>query len=157
MEPKIGLNAKARKAVVAELSALLANEAALAAATRGAHWNVVGVHFGPLHALFGQQYEALNDTIDEIAERIRTLGGAPESRLADFAKRATIDDRAGDAKTATAMLASLLAAHEAVIAQLRSKTIEAADEADDDATEDFLIGLLASHEKAAWFLRAHLS
>jgi starvation-inducible DNA-binding protein len=156
MKFNIGLSDSNRKAVVRALSELLANEIALTQATRGAHWNVVGQNFGPLHSLFGDQYDALNDQVDEIAERIRTLGSMPVTRIADFAKAVTIDDAAGEAKSATKMLESLLAAHEAIIVQLRKETITTAATADDAATEDFLVGLLESHEKTAWMLRAHL-
>ncbi len=156
MKPNIGISDANRKTVIGALSALLANEIGLTQATRGAHWNVVGVHFGPLHALFGSQYDALNDQVDEIAERIRTLGGLPDTRIADFAKGITIDDGAGDAKSAAKMIESFLTAHEAVIVQLRKETITTAATADDAATEDFLIGLLETHEKTAWMLRAHL-
>jgi starvation-inducible DNA-binding protein len=156
MKPNIGISDRNRKSVIDALAGLLANEIALTQATRGAHWNVVGPLFGPLHALFGAQYDALNEQVDEIAERIRTLGGTPATRLADFAKAATIDDRAGTAISSSKMIESLLRAHEEVILQLRSSTIESASKADDAATEDFLVGLLEAHEKTAWMLRSHL-
>jgi starvation-inducible DNA-binding protein len=156
MKPNIGISDSNRKAVTGALAALLANEIALTQATRGAHWNVIGVNFGPLHSLFGGQYDALNDQVDEIAERIRTLGGLPATRIAEFAKAMTIDDGAGEAKSAAKMIESLLAAHEAIIVQLRKEIITTAATADDAATEDFLIGILEAHEKTAWMLRAHL-
>ena len=156
MKPYIGISEVNRKKVIAALGELLANEIALTQATRGAHWNVVGPNFGPLHALFGEQYDALNDQVDEIAERIRTLGGTPATRLAAFAKAATIDDSAGDEATAQKMLASLLKGHEAIVVGLRSGAIEVAGKADDKGTEDFLVGMMEAHEKTAWVLRAHL-
>ncbi|NJR41904.1 MAG: DNA starvation/stationary phase protection protein, partial [Akkermansiaceae bacterium] len=60
MKLNIGLSEKNRKAVGAVLAQLLADEVALYIATRGAHWNVVGANFGPLHSFFQDQYEALD-------------------------------------------------------------------------------------------------
>jgi starvation-inducible DNA-binding protein len=155
MKLNIGIKDAARKKVVTVLQALLANEVALTQATRGAHWNVVGPNFGPLHTLFGDQYDALNDQVDEIAERIRALGEFPAASIGAFAKDATIDDSAGLQKKADKTIASLLAAHEVVITQL-GRAIVVADEHEDTATEDFLVALLAGHQKTAWMLRAHL-
>jgi starvation-inducible DNA-binding protein len=155
MKPNIGLKEAARRKVATALQAVLANEIALTQATRGAHWNVVGPQFGPLHGLFGDQYDALNDQVDEIAERIRALGEFPATTVGAFAKTKTIDDSAGEPKPAAKMLASLLAAHEAVMAQL-GKAIEVADDVGDSATEDFLVAVLTDHQKTAWMLRSHL-
>lgn len=155
MKLNIGLKDSERKKVVSALNGVLANEIALTQATRGAHWNVVGPSFGQLHALFGEQYDALNATVDEIAERIRTLGAFPETTLAAFAKAVTIDDSAGNTRPAAKMIGTLLAAHESLIGQL-GKAIEVADAVGDSATEDFLVAVMAAHQKTAWILRAHL-
>lgn len=64
VKPNIGLNATARKKVTAALQTVLANEVALAQATRAAHWNVVGPNFAALHAMFGSQYASMNETVD---------------------------------------------------------------------------------------------
>lgn len=60
--------------MVALLSRLLADEHVLYMRLRNYHWNVVGMAFGPLHELFKEQYEEIADDIDDIAERIRSLG-----------------------------------------------------------------------------------
>jgi starvation-inducible DNA-binding protein len=155
MKLNIGLKDPARRKVAATLQTLLANEVALTQATRGAHWNVVGPNFGPLHTLFGAQYDALNLQVDEIAERIRALGEFPAGSLAAFDKAKTIDDGAGAPQSAAKMLESLTRGHEAVIAQL-AKAIEVADDVGDSATEDFLVALSTEHQKTAWMLRSHL-
>src|SRR5690606_30173843 len=71
--PDIGLSAANTQGVTAILSRLLADEHVLYLRLRNYHWNLVGMAFGPLHALFQQQYEALAGEIDDIAERIRML------------------------------------------------------------------------------------
>jgi starvation-inducible DNA-binding protein len=155
MKPNIGLPDKARNTVIKVLQPLLADEVALYIATRGAHWNVTGPNFHAMHKFFEDQYEALDDILDDVAERIRSLGGAPEATVGTYAKGKRIDDGAGSAKSAKAMIESLLEAHEAIIRQLR-KDEEITDEVGDEGTTDFLTGLMEEHEKMAWMLRAHL-
>ena len=155
MKPNIGITDKNRKAVSAILSDLLADEVALYVATRGAHWNVVGPNFGALHSFFESQYEALDDILDDVAERIRALGFTAPASVAAYAKAKSIDDSAGDAGSASAMIEKLLAAHEVIVRELRSDA-EKAGECGDEGTADFLVGLMESHEKMAWMLRSHL-
>jgi starvation-inducible DNA-binding protein len=155
MKPNIGLPDKARNTVIKVLQPLLADEVALYIATRGAHWNVTGPNFHAMHKFFEAQYEALDETLDDVAERIRSLGGEPDSNVAAYAKAKRIKDNAGDAKSAKAMIESLLEAHEAIIQQLR-KDEEITDDVGDEGTTDFLTGLMEEHEKMAWMLRAHL-
>ncbi|TAG46732.1 MAG: DNA starvation/stationary phase protection protein [Betaproteobacteria bacterium] len=155
MKPNIGISDKNRKVVTDLLADLLANEVALYVATRGAHWNVVGPNFGALHKFFEDQYEALDDILDDVAERMRALGATAPATVSAYARAKSIDDGAGSAKGANAMVASLLQAHETIIKQLR-KAEDVADEAGDSGTEDFLTGLMEQHEKMAWMLRAHL-
>lgn len=155
MKPNIGMSEKTRNAVVKILQPLLADEVSLYVATRGAHWNVVGPNFHALHKFFEEQYEALDDILDEVAERIRSLGGAPESTVGTYAKAKRIDDGAGSANSAKVMIESLLAAHETVIQQLR-KDVAIVGDLNDEGTTDFLTGLMEEHEKMAWMLRAHL-
>ena len=155
MKPNIGLTDKNRKIVSDALADLLANEVSLYIATRGAHWNVVGPNFGALHKFFEAQYEALDDILDDVAERMRALGAVAPASVGAYAKAKSIDDGAGGAKNASAMIESLLKAHETIIKQLR-EIEEISDDADDSGTEDFATGLKEEHEKMAWMLRAHL-
>ncbi|MFT3801205.1 MAG: DNA starvation/stationary phase protection protein [Burkholderiaceae bacterium] len=151
----IGLTVKQRETVINLLQTLLADEVALYFAARGAHWNVVGVHFGPLHAFFQEQYEAVDEIMDEVAERIRMLGGKSSSTLDAYVKAKRVDDKAGQTKSAEEMLKSLLGVHEHVIRELR-KDVDAASDNKDEGTADFLTGLMEQHEKMAWMVRAHL-
>ncbi|MFT4101955.1 MAG: DNA starvation/stationary phase protection protein [Burkholderiaceae bacterium] len=151
----IGLTVKQRETVINLLQTLLADEVALYFAARGAHWNVVGVHFGPLHAFFQEQYEAVDEIMDEVAERIRMLGGKSTSTLDAYVKAKRVDDKAGQTKSAEEMLKSLLGVHEHLIRELR-KDVDTASDNKDEGTADFLTGLMEQHEKMAWMVRAHL-
>lgn len=155
MKPNLGLSAKSRETVLSLLGRLLADEHVLYVKTRNFHWNVTGPHFGPLHALFEGQYNALAETIDEIAERIRSLGGVAPGSMKEFLKLSRIDEQPGGKLEAEKMIAALLSDYEAVIRALRAD-IEKADAAGDAGTNDFLVGILEGHEKTAWMLRAHL-
>jgi starvation-inducible DNA-binding protein len=154
--PDLGLSAANTQGVAAILSRLLANEQVLYARLHNYHWNLVGMAFGPLHALFQQQYEALAIVIDDVAERVRMLGPNVPGTLTEFLQLATLVERPGDLPDAPGMVAQLVADHEAIIRHLR-RDLRACDEQYDDmGTSDYLTGLMEQHEKDAWLLRAHI-
>ena len=95
MAVNIGLNQKQRQGVVEILSSLLADEYLLYTKTRNYHWNVVGPQFNDLHKFFEAQYEALDDIIDDVAERARALGGRAVATLAVFLKLGRLKEHPG--------------------------------------------------------------
>jgi starvation-inducible DNA-binding protein len=149
----IGLSDKSRKTMVDVLNRLLADEFVLYVKTRNFHWNVTGTNFSELHKFFEAQYEALDDAVDEIAERARALDGMAAGSMTDFLKLTRLAE-ASSHLSAPEMLRALLADHEQIVRQLRAD-IGVADDAGDAGTEDFLTGLMESHEKTAWMLRAY--
>lgn len=151
----IGLSQKTCQKVISVLSRILADQHVLYTKTQNYHWNVTGEEFSEYHKLFGEQYGALAEDIDEAAERIRALGGKVPATLGEFVKVSRLKEHPGRYPKARAMIANLLADHEAIIRNLR-KDIEVCDDVDDDGTEDFLIQLMKKHEKTAWMLRATL-
>ena len=150
----IGLSDKSRKTMVDVLNRLLADEFVLYVKTRNFHWNVVGPNFSELHKFFEAQYEALDDTVDEVAERARALDGMAAGSMTDYLKLARLTE-ASSHHSAPEMLRVLLADHEQVLRQLRDD-IETAGDAGDKGTEDFLTGLMEQHEKTAWMLRSYV-
>src|SRR5476651_2505925 len=80
----IGITEENRKTVSFELSKLLADEFILYTKTRNAHWNVEGSDFHSMHLFFESQYEQLDDIMDSVAERIRTLGHFAPATLKSF-------------------------------------------------------------------------
>jgi starvation-inducible DNA-binding protein len=154
MAVNIGLNQRQRQGVVEILSPLLADEYVLYTKTRNYHWNVVGPQFNDLHKFFEAQYEALDDIIDDVAERARALGGRAVATLAEFIKLARLKEHPGRQLTAREMLRDLLADHEALIQTLRRDVETVTDPLKDAGTADFLTGLMEQHEKMAWMLRS---
>jgi starvation-inducible DNA-binding protein len=153
----IGLDQTQREGVIALLKSLLADEYILYTKTRNFHWNVTGPRFHDLHKFFEGQYEELDETIDEVAERIRALGGVAPGSLAEFLASARLSEQKGELTSPDLMVERLLADHEAIIRSLREDVRKAIDEFGDAGTSDFLTGLMEEHEKMAWMLRSLLS
>lgn len=89
----IGLDEEKRKQICDVLSNILANSYAIYLKTQSFHWNVKGKEFYALHLMFQSQYEEFAEAIDEIAERIHSLGFYPEGSFSAFAKLAIIKRR----------------------------------------------------------------
>lgn len=156
MKTNIGIDDKNRAAVVEILNETLSDLYLLYTKTRNFHWNVVGPRFNDLHKFFEAQYEALNDSIDEVAERARALGGRSFGSMTEFLKNAKLSEQPGKVLSADKMIATLLSDHESVIRSLREAVDEVGDEHNDQGTTDFLTGLMEGHEKMAWMLRSFL-
>jgi len=156
MEPKIDLPEAARTAVCGLLNALLSDEYLLYTKTRNYHWNVSGPQFHDLHKFFEAQYEELDDAVDDIAERVRSLGGRSEGTLTGFLKHARLKETPSGDLTWSQMIGGLLADHEAMIRALRRDADTCAEAHHDAGTNDFLVGLMEQHEKMAWMLRSCL-
>ena len=148
----IGLDDAQREAIGSGLSRLLADSYSLFLMTHNFHWNVVGPQFRSLHLMFEEQYTELFTGVDEIAERIRSLGLQAPGTFKKFESLAsfTIPE---DAMGAREMLLALVQAQEAVVRTARA-TLPVADEANDQPTLDLLTRRMEIHEKNAWMLRA---
>ncbi len=156
MKPNIDLTDEQRGGVVLILNTLLSDEYVLYTKTRNYHWNVVGHQFHSLHKFFEEQYNELDDIIDEVAERARSLGGRSLGTLKEFLKHARLKEEPGKNLSDMKMLSNLLADHEAIIRHLRVDLEMCYDKFQDMGTNDFLTGLMEKHEKMAWMLRSFL-
>jgi len=148
----IGISDDSRKKVVEVLKKLLADTYFLYFKTHTYHWNVTGMMFQTLHAMFMQQYTELWNTIDLIAERIRSLGEYAPSSYKELSQLASIKDDDKIPK-AEEMLKNLIQDHEKIIQFIRDN-FSIAEESNDEATVDLLTQRLDAHEKTAWMLRA---
>ena len=150
MNIDIGINAEDRGRLADELSRLLADSYALYLKSQNFHWNVVGPRFQS----FEEHYTELAPAIDEIAERIRSLGHAAPGGFGSLARLSSVADSVGvpDANT---MVAQLVEGHEAVARTARA-VLEIAESAGDAASADLATQRLQVHEKTAWMLRSSL-
>lgn len=153
---RLGLNATELAGAIGRLNRALANVSLLTVKTKKSHWDVVGPQFMTLHKLWDEHYETLARFQDEIAERIRTLGGFPLGTLAGFLREATLEEQPGDIPNATDAVTVLLADHEHIVRDLREAIDACDDEFNDKGSADFLTGLMEEHEKMAWMLRSFL-
>ncbi|MFH7030654.1 MAG: Dps family protein [Heteroscytonema crispum UTEX LB 1556] len=152
----IGLTEEQRQGVVNLLNQDLADAYLLLVKTKKYHWDVVGPQFRSLHQLWEEQYQILTETIDSVAERVRTLGGYPVGTMEGFLKVASLKEHAGDVPTATGMVAKLVEDHEQIIRNLREHIDRCSEEFHDEGTADFLTGLMEGHEEMAWMLRSFI-
>lgn len=142
------------EAIAGALSKLLADTYTLYLKTHNYHWNVTGPQFHSLHLLFEGQYTELALAVDEIAERIRTLGVPAPGSYAEFSKLTSLTEATGS-PVAAAMVKDL-AQDQGKVIQTLKEVWALADKAGDEGTIDLLSGRLSVHEKAAWMLGASL-
>ena len=152
IQPNIGLDSENRHPVVEMLNNSLADEGVLILKTRSARWNMSGAGFFQLRTLFDTQYRLLNDVSDEIAERVRMLGGFTIGSFKEFLTHTRLDEQAGIAPD----ILHLLADHEAVIRFLREDARKCTEEYEDEGSFELLVGVMRQHEKMAWVLRSYI-
>lgn len=155
MTLNIGISESNRDSIVKILNAVLADEYVLYTKTRNYHWNVVGPQFNDLHKFFEAQYETLNEVVDDVAERARSLGGKALGTLAEFSQNTRLKEQPGKQPAALTMVANLQADHEAMVRSLRADLETVMEKHNDAGTNDFLTGLMEKHEKMAWMLRSY--
>lgn len=152
-----GVSDKSRTALTVLLNGVLANLSVLTTKTKNYHWNVVGMSFRSLHVFFEELYDGQGQNIDDVAERIKALGGTPLGTMAAFISTATLKEETRTGLAAEDMVAQLLADYETIIRDLRNKVTQSGEKLSDDGTADFLTGLMEDYEKTAWMLRSLLA
>ena len=156
MEPKIGISAANLASVAHALNVILADEYLLYTKTRNAHWNVEGPDFHTKHLFFESQYEQLDEIMDSVAERIRSLGHYAPATLKSFLGLTHISEVLHEKNDGAGFITELLTDHESLIIHLRENINIFANDYKDLGTSDYVTGLMETHEKMAWMLRAHL-
>ncbi|MCB0036174.1 MAG: DNA starvation/stationary phase protection protein [Anaerolineales bacterium] len=155
--PQIGLIIDDQQAIVKMLNILLADEHLIYVKTRKAHWAVTGIQFYALHELLEQQYNDLQLQADEIAERVRMLGGDALGTMTEFMDHTRLEEEPGENPDSEELLMRLLHDHETLITNLRHDIEASTADYQDDGTADLLTALLRAHEKMAWMIRATLN
>ena len=151
---QIGLEKKDMSAVVAKLNDLLSSYHMFYINVRGYHWNVKGEHFFTLHPQFEALYTALQIQIDEIAERILTLGKTPLHAYSDFAQHTSIkEDR--NVHDSNNCVKGVVTGLQTLIEEQR-KVSTVAQEAEDQGSADLVDAYVQQQEKLVWMYNAFL-
>ena len=151
----IGIPEADRREIAGGLSRLLADTYTLYLKTHNYHWNVTGPMFQTLHLMFETQYNELALAVDQVAERIRSLGAPAPATYRQFAELSSVPED-DDQPAAEEMIRRLVAGQETVARTARS-VFPLVESAHDEATADLLTQRLQVHEKTAWMLRSLLA
>ena len=152
---RLDIPEKTRAKVVAVLSGRLADAIDLSLQVKQAHWNVKGPRFIALHELFDKLAAEVYGQVDELAERITTLGAVAEGTVSAVAKRTTLKAYPLGIHGGTDHLEALAGALAHHARHLRA-AIDSADKLGDKVTADLCTGLAAQTDKQLWFVEAHL-
>ncbi len=151
----IGLdNAKSKK-LADKLSELLANYSLFYQNTRGYHWNIKGEKFFELHLKFEELYTDMQVKIDEIAERILTLGYSPDHAYTDYKKISTIKE-SGKVSDGITGIKDVLASM-TVLITLQREIMNLSAEAGDEGTNALMSDYIRAQEKMVWMYSAFLN
>ncbi len=152
----IGIPEKARLENIQAMNQILADTMTLRDLYQKHHWQVAGPTFYQLHLLFEKHYNEQNELVDQLAERIQTLGGISIAMAPDVAETATIPRPPRGAEPPPVQISRLLEAHEIIIKQVRAAA-KRASENDDDGTNDLLVSdVLRTNELQVWFVSEHI-
>lgn len=157
MKIAIGITETNRQSVATELAKVLADETILYIKTKNAHWNIEGADFYDKHKFFEAQFGQLDEVIDNVAERIRSIGHYAPATLKSYLSLTHLSEASRFANDSQGFIKELLEDHQSIIIVLREHIKSFANDFHDLGTSDFITGLMETHEKMAWFLRSHLN
>jgi starvation-inducible DNA-binding protein len=151
----IGLNAEKSKALSKDLNMLLANFQTYYQNLRGIHWNIKGKSFFDLHVKFEELYNDANIKVDEIAERILTLGEVPLHTFDDYLKNSNVPIGKDVTKDEKAIKLIIDSIKELLI--IERKILADSDAADDEGTNSMMSNFISEQEKTVWMMKAWLA
>lgn len=150
----IGLNAQKSKKLAHELNQLLANLQIFYMNTRGYHWNIKGEKFFELHVKFEELYNNLVLKIDEVAERVLTLGETPVHAYSDYLKLSAVKEEKNVSNGKLAV-AQILDAFGKILV-LERALLELSNDAGDEGTNALMSDYIREQEKLVWMYSAYL-
>lgn len=150
----IGLDPEKSSELATKLDQLLADYQLFYINTRGFHWNITGEKFFELHVKFEQLYNDIALKIDEVAERIRTLGNVPKHSFSDYLKDSQIKaiTNVSDGKQA---IKHILDAFTIILTQQR-ELLDLSEEANDEGTNSLMSDYIRAQEKMVWMYSAYM-
>lgn len=150
----IGLDVVNAEKLSAGLNDLLANYQIFYMNARGYHWNLKGRNFFELHAKFEELYTNLLTKIDEVAERIQTLGQEPVHSYSKYIEQSSIQEQT-QVRDGRVAASQILEALQTLIGQQRS-LLSLASEADDEGTVALMSDYIREQEKEVWMYQSYL-
>ncbi len=145
------LGSEATRDISGALNALLADVFTLYVKTKNFHWHMSGPHFRDYHLLLDEQSEQIFDMTDDIAERVRKIGGTTLHSIGEISRLRRIRDNDADYVTPLDMLGELMEDNKQLTASMRS-THGTCDEHGDVATASLLENWIDESERRTWFL-----
>src|SRR5690606_277500 len=150
----IGLDEAKTKALASDLNGLLANFQIYYQNLRGIHWNIKGKRFFDLHVKFEELYTDANLKVDEIAERVLTLGATPLHTFEDYSKNAKVPVGKNISQDENAV--KLIVDSLSVLLKIEREILEKSDEANDEGTNSMMSDFITEQEKTVWMMKAWL-
>lgn len=150
---KLGFSSIESASVVKALNSLLANYQVHYQKLRNYHWNVVGPDFFELHEIFEEEYKAVHEQIDKIAERIRVFGQRPKSTFHEYLERSEIKEPTS-AMTGHEMVRDIKSDYE-ILLSLMIDVTHASASIGDTATDHMITRFVERIEKRHWMLTAY--
>ena len=150
----IGLKEADCKKIAKKLNVLLANYSVFYQNTRGSHWNIKGEKFFTLHPKFEELYNNLVLKIDELAERILTLGAVPAHNYSDYLKSSSIQETK-EVTNGDLCVENILKSFKTVIL-LQRELLDITDEAGDEGTNSLMSDYITEQEKEVWMYSSFL-
>tara|TARA_R110002072_G_scaffold262539_2_gene421330 strand:+ start:1070 stop:1552 length:483 start_codon:yes stop_codon:yes gene_type:complete len=151
----IGLDTNRTKDLVSDLNNLLANFQIYYQNLRGIHWNIKGKRFFDLHVKFEELYTDANLKVDEIAERILTLGETPLHTFEDYSVKAQVPvgkNISQDDKAVRLIVDSLTE-----LLKIERQILDKSGDANDEGTNAMMSGFITEQEKTVWMMKAWLN
>jgi len=151
----IGLDIEKTTVLAKGLNGLLANFQLYYQNLRGIHWNIKGKRFFDLHVKFEELYNDANMKVDEIAERILTLGETPLHTFNDYINKAIVPvgkNISNDEKAVQLIVDSLIE-----LLKIERSLLDKSSEANDEGTNAMMSGFITEQEKTIWMMKAWLN
>jgi len=151
----IGLDCKKAKQLAENLNTLLANFQLYYQNLRGIHWNIKGRAFFDLHVKFEELYNDANMKVDEIAERILTLGETPLHTFDDYTNygKVPVGKNVSEDKNAVKLIVDSLTE----LLKIERDILNKSSDAEDEGTNAMMSGFIAQQEKTVWMMKAWLN
>lgn len=151
---RIALDKEKSSKTTDHLNEILCNYQIFYQNLRGFHWNLMGKNFFTLHVKFEELYNEAQLNIDEIAERILTLGHTPLHTYEDYLNKSSVKVHKNVSDEVESVKAIIQGY--ATLIQKERETLPVAGDAEDEGTTDMLAGFIKVQEKTVWMLSAWL-